>query len=112
MPLFLPSDADPFPTGELKKIVPAPAPAPDPKETWTEVKPGIYQNGLGQKKTGDMKPKWDESMQPAVYAGPLPMIKIYWVDGVISEVEMGEYSAKEWNDTLRAMKEISSWLFP
>lgn len=70
MPLFLPSDPDKFPTEELKKVTKTLPTKPDPRETWTETSPGIFQNGLGQKKTGDMKPKWDESTQPAVYAKP------------------------------------------
>lgn len=53
--LFLPSDPDPFPTEPLKRIEPEQKPKLDPKDTWTEVKPGIFQNGLGQKKTRDMK---------------------------------------------------------
>jgi hypothetical protein len=65
MPLFLPSDADAFPTGELKKVEKAPESKPDPRETWVEIKPGIFQNGLGQKKTGDMSPP-KAALAPAV----------------------------------------------
>jgi len=60
MPLFLPSDPDLFPTGELKKVEKAPEPKPEPKDTWKEIKPGIFQNGLGQKRTGDMRTKLEQ----------------------------------------------------
>lgn len=51
MPLFLPSDPDKFPTEELKKVVKPSPPKPHPKDTWTQTKPGVWENGLGQKKS-------------------------------------------------------------
>jgi len=90
MPLFLPSDPDLFPTGELKKVEKAPEPKLEPKDDWKEVKPGIFQNGLGQKRTGDMRTKIEES--------PSNFTKITInIEGDTTTRDMTPYSKAHWD---------------
>lgn len=91
--LFLPSDPDAFPTGPLRKIEPEKPVPPSPKDTWKEVKPGIFQNGLGEMKTGDMRPGdmkpasyttitiWNDKQYPDGITRPIaPYSQTYWVE--------------------------------
>jgi len=103
--LFLPSDADPFPTGKLKKVE-KPIPAkPQPGETWKEKRPGIWENDLGQLKTGDMRPKLEESR-----ANPAE-VRITWAYGTVSTCDLAPHTPKQWSNALRTIPSVKSWEF-
>ena len=99
MPLFLPSDADSIPTEPLKRVEKAPEAKPNPSETWVKVKPGIYQNGLGQKKTEDFKPA-EESLPPAVTV-IAKKLKIFFIEGESVAFDLYDFATeKAWKKTL------------